>query len=283
MVLTTESKAISQAPALEALEITTRYGSSHREALRCVSLVVAPGEILAVIGPNGAGKTSLVRVLTGLLPVERGEVRLFGQSIAKLDRQSIAKRVAVVGQRSDVAFDYTAEQVVSMGRAPHQGAMLLPRGRDLEIVEHAMSSFGLGSVAQRPVSCLSGGEQKRVAIARAFAQEADVLILDEAEASLDIRHKTELMAVVRRRVLDRRVACLAVMHDLSLASQVADRVAVLCKGRLIATGAVGEVMTSGVLRETFGIEVYVGTSDQDGTHYFIPKAPVSGFEARDYV
>ena len=203
----------------------------------------------------------------------QGQVRLFGCPLGELDRRSIARRIAVVPQRAEVAFDFTVEQVVRMGRAPHQGSMQIPSASDIKAVESALTRTHLVSLAHRPVSGLSGGEQKRVAVARALAQQPDVLILDEAGAHLDIRHKLELMCIVRQEVRDHNLACLSVMHDLTEVAQTADRVAILHKGCLRALGTVDQVMTREILREVFEVDIHVGTNELDGSRYFVPIRP----------
>jgi iron complex transport system ATP-binding protein len=257
-------------PALETIRICAQYGTSDENRLAEVTMNVLPGELVALVGPNGAGKTTLIRVLTGVLPATAGEVRLFGQPIAGLDRRQIARRIAVVPQHVQVAFGFTVREVVSMGRAPHQGSMLVSTGKDRAVVDAVLEKTGLEALAHRPVTGLSGGEQKRVAIARALAQEPDVLVLDEASAHLDIRHRVELLSLVRTEIRERNLACLSVMHDLSEVAQNADRVVILHDGRVRAQGSVQEVMTYRILRETFGVDLYVGVNELDGTRYFVP-------------
>jgi len=160
-----------------------------------------------------------------------------------------------------------------MGRAPHQGAWMRASGHDEEAVERALAACELEALADRPVAELSGGEQRRVAIARALAQEGEVLLLDEPGAYLDVRQSIELYEVVRREVVERRLACVAVLHDLNAAAQYADQVALLKAGRLLACGSVEEVMTYRRLKEAFEAELYVGVNELDGTRYFLPVRP----------
>ena len=257
-------------PALEATGIVAQYGKSERNCLSDVSMNVLAGEHVALVGPNGAGKTTLVRVLTGLLVPSAGDVRVFGQPLRNLDRRDIARRIAVVPQHIRVAFGFTVREVVLMGRAPHQGSMLVSTRADRDVVDSILERTGLTALAHRPVTGLSGGEQKRVAIARAFAQQPEVLVLDEATAHLDIRHRVELHALVRREIKERQLACLSVMHDLTEVAQNADRVVLLDQGRVRAQGTIEDVMTYRILRETFGVDLYVGVNELDGTRYFVP-------------
>jgi iron complex transport system ATP-binding protein len=224
---------------------------------------------VAVLGPNGAGKSTLLRVLSGALAPTEGEVRLFGTRIGTRSRHAIAGELAVVTQSEEVAFGYSVEDVVMMGRAAHQDGWMRPRAEDRVIVEKAIARCDLGEVADRPVSDLSGGEQKRVAIARALAQTPRVLLLDEPTAFLDVRHQIALFDLLEDEV-SRGLACVVVMHDLNMAAQYASRVVLAKEGRLIAVGSVDEVMTYARLAETFDSDLYVGINDVTGARFFLP-------------
>ena len=260
-------------PALEARGVVARYASREgdRDALRGVDLAVFPGEMTVVIGPNGAGKSTLVRVLTGTLAPTEGTVRLFGSSLAEQGRKELARRLAVVEQASQWQTEFTAREIVMMGRAPHQGSLLLPSREDHAIVDSALERAQIAHLASRPVHALSGGEQALVAFARALAQRAEVLVLDEASAHLDVRHAVAVYELALREVRERNVACLAVMHDLNVAAAFADRVVLLSRGRVEASGTIEEVMTYERLRKVFGVDLYVGYNELDGVRYFVPR------------
>jgi len=260
-------------PALEARGVTARYPRAKDPSLQDLDLTLSPGEVLATLGPNGAGKSTLLRVLAGILSPVQGQVLLDGTDIASLDRREIARRVAVVPQSVQVAFGFTVREVVMMGRSPHQRGLLLSTPQDRAIVAQTLELTDLEQLAERPVSSLSGGEQKRVAIARALAQQPRILLLDEATAHLDIRHAVTLHALIRREVKDRQLACLAIMHDLNEAAQNASRVVLLDKGKLRAVGSIAEVMTYRILRETFGVDLYVGVNEVDGTTFGVNLIP----------
>ena len=253
------------------------------DALRGVSLEVRAGELCAVLGPNGAGKTTLVRVLSGLLAPRAGAVSVLGEDIARLDRRAIARKIAVVPQTVEVAMGFTVREVVMMGRAPHQGAWMRASEADDAAVERALAACELADLAARPVAQLSGGEQKRVAVARALAQEAKVLVLDEAGAHLDVRHAVAVHELIQREVAERGLACLAVLHDLNAAAQYADRVALLKDGELVAHGTIEEVMTYRRLKEVFETELYVGVNELDGARYFLPVRPRSRPSGPGYI
>lgn len=245
------------------------------EALSGVTLNVREGELCAVLGPNGAGKSTLVRVVSGLLKPRRGSVKVRGVDLGSLDRRAIARQIAVVPQAAVMPPGFTVREVVMMGRAPHQGAWLRASPRDEEAVDRSLGACSLTHLAERPAGELSGGEQKRVAIARALAQDTPVLLLDEAGAHLDVRHAITLHELVVREVAERRLACLAILHDLNAAAQYADRVVLLKEGRLVADGAIEDVMTYRRLKEVFEAELYVGVNELDGARYFLPVRPRS--------
>jgi iron complex transport system ATP-binding protein len=250
-------------------------GYSAQNVLDGLSLTVRRGELCAVLGPNGAGKSTLVRLLAGALRPRQGTVVLGGEDLAALDRQAIARKVAVVPQSAEVALGFTVREVVAMGRAPHQGAWMQATARDREAIDRAMEACALQDLAARPVAELSGGEQKRAAIARALAQEAPILVLDEAVAHLDVRHAIDLHELVRRELALRELTCVAVLHDLNAAARYADHVALLKGGRIVAEGTVPEVMTYRKLRDVFETDLYVGVNEIDDTRYFLPFRPGS--------
>lgn len=268
-------RAPEVAPAIELRGVSARYPSG-RLALEDISLAVRPGELCAVLGPNGAGKSTLVRVLSGALRPAAGEALLLGERLADLDRRAIARRLAVVPQVTPPPAGFTVAEVVLMGRAPHQGAWMRGSAADQAAARRALAACALEALADRPVAELSGGEQRRVAIARALAQEGQVLVLDEPGAYLDVRHSIALYEVVRREVAERRLACIAVLHDLNAAAQYADRVALLKDGRLLGYGGIEEVMTYRQLKDAFEAELYVGVNELDSSRYFLPVRPSRG-------
>jgi iron complex transport system ATP-binding protein len=256
-------------PALELDRVSARYPSSREPPLEDASLRVDPGELLAVLGPNGAGKSTLLRVLSGVLSASAGTARLFGRPIGELPRQEVARDVAVVAQSEEVAFGYSAFDVVMMGRAAHQDRWMRPRSEDIAIARRAMQRCEVLDLGDRAVSDLSGGEQKRVALARALAQTPRVLLLDEPTAFLDVRHQIALFDVLAEEVA-KGLACVVVMHDCNLAAQYVSRVALAKRGRLVAVGTVEEVLTYTRLRETFDSDLYVGVNDVTGSRFFLP-------------
>jgi iron complex transport system ATP-binding protein len=267
----------TEAPPIELTGVWAHYASDGAKtapveaALEDASLVVHAGEILAIVGPNGAGKSTLLRVMAGTLTPDRGDVRLFGTSLATLERREVAREVAFVTQGEEIRFPFTVREVVLMGRAPHQDGWMRPTDEDARVVEEALARCDLGPLAHRSVDQLSGGERKRVAIARAFAQTSRVLLLDEPTAYLDIRHQVALFERLREEARDRMKACVVVTHDLQLAAAHASRVLLVKGGHLVAEGSVDEVLTEKRLRSTFDWPIDVRQVDGGSARVFVPR------------
>jgi iron complex transport system ATP-binding protein len=219
-----------------------------------VSLEIGAGERLALVGPNGAGKSTLLRVATGLLRPTVGDVRLRGDDVARLDRREIARRLAVVPQQASVPFATTVEEVVGLGRLPHEDPFRGPRAGDRAAVAAAIDRVGVGHLLGRDARELSLGERQLVLIALAVAQDAPVLLLDEPTVHLDLRHQVETMELLVDLNERDGTTIVAVLHDLRLAAHFFPRIALLDGGRLVADGAPGEVLVPDRIREVFGVD-----------------------------
>ena len=240
-------------PLLRAHRLAVALG--ERTVLRDVSFRVRPGERIAVVGANGAGKTTLLRAVAGLIP-SSGTLELSGRPVQAWPHRERARRIALVRQQADLAVDFTAREVVALGRAPWLGWTERLADADRERVEAALAAVDLLGLADRPVTQLSGGEQQRVALAQALAQDAPLVLLDEPTAHLDVRHQLDLaQRLVALSETGKTVV--AAVHDLELAARVADRVWVLSGGTLAADGAPQAVLTPDRLRESFGVEAEV--------------------------
>ncbi len=242
----------------------------EKHQLNDVDMRVCAGELVCVLGPNGAGKTTLIRVASGMLEAQTGEVRLLGSAMAKRLRGDVARCLAVVEQQQELSVGFTVREVVAMGRAPHQGPWMRLSELDEMAIQSALDRCDVTSLADRPANALSGGEQKRVAIARALTQSPQVLLLDEPGAFLDVKHQLDLYELLAIEVKNRDLACLVVMHDLNIAAQFAHRVILMKGGRVVAEGTVDEVMTWKTLKETFDTDLYCGVNELTGARFFLP-------------
>jgi iron complex transport system ATP-binding protein len=230
-----------------AEDVVVELGGTR--VLETVSARAPAGSLVGLVGPNGAGKTTFLRTVNGTLSPAVGTVRVGEEPVEDLDRKALARQVATVPQDTAVGFDFDVHQVVTMGRYPHR-----PRfGTDPnpEAVDRAIDRVGVRHLANRSVSTVSGGERQRVLLARALAQDAPVLVLDEPTASLDVTHAVETLALVADLVADGRTAVVAI-HDLDLAARFCDRLVLLAGGRIIARGPPREVLTESTVATAFG-------------------------------
>ena len=222
-----------------------------------VTAEVTAGERIAIVGANGAGKTTLLRAIAGLIP-STGTLEVFGRAVGDWPARERARHIALVRQQSDLAVDFTAREIVALGRSPWRGWTERLAETDRLQVEAALDAVDLGALADRPVTKLSGGEQQRVALAQALAQDAPLLLLDEPTAHLDVRHQLDLAErIVALSASGKTV--LAAIHDLDLAARVADRVWVLSGGTLLADGPPASVLTPTILRQAFHVNAEVET------------------------
>jgi len=240
-----------------------------REILRGVSLDVARGQIVTLAGCNGAGKTTLLRVASRVLRPSAGCVRVGGRDTASLTRRELARELAVVPQDVQIAFPFRAGEVVLMGRSPHLGVFGFESRDDVERARRAMERVGISELAERSMLELSGGERQLVLIARALAQDPAVLLLDEPTAHLDLRHRIQVLALVREFAAAGRSA-LVVSHDLSLAARSCDRLALLADGGVLACGSPEAVLTADNLRAAFHIEAEILMAP-DGAPLVVPR------------
>jgi len=242
-------------PLLNVDNVSFRYGEQW--VLRGIDFAVAKGDFLGIIGPNGSGKTTLLRVIDGILAPQEGVVLLEGTEIGKLRREALARSVAVVPQYSALAFPFSVEEVVLMGRAPHLGRWRFEGDEDNRIARKAMEMTDTLGLAARDMESLSGGERQRVLIARALAQEPRLMLLDEPTAFLDIRHQVDFFDRIRSLNRDRGLTVIAVTHDINLAAHYCDRIILLKDGRIGAAGPVDAVITEENIRKAYETRVMV--------------------------
>jgi len=225
--------------------------------VRDVSLTVRPGEFLSLVGPNGSGKTTLLRLLDRIFIPNRGTILLGEQPFARFSRRAIARRIAFVPQDNSIQFPFTVAEIVLMGRSPHTGSMAFENAHDRDVAAEMMRLTDIAGFADQPVTNLSGGERQRVFIARALAQQPEILLLDEPNAHLDIAHQVEMFRMIKRLNTESGLTVLSVSHDLNLAAAYSDRIAMMVGGRLAALGPPADVLTGELIREVFRTPVLV--------------------------
>lgn len=224
--------------------------------LHGVDLDVAAGSWHAVLGPNGAGKSTLLRAVAGILP-RTGDVRIGSRDVARLSPKDRAKVVAYVPQEPRLPGDVTVEAYVLLGRTPHLGYLGVESGRDRAIAAGALDRLDLAPFAKRRLGTLSGGERQRVVLAKALAQQARVLLLDEPTTALDLGHQQQVLDLVEELRSTEGLTVLSTLHDLSVAAQYADTLTLLVRGNIVARGDAREVLTEQVIGEHFGARVRV--------------------------
>jgi iron complex transport system ATP-binding protein len=237
---------------LEACGVTVFRGT--RRIVDHVELSLDARDAVALVGPNAAGKSTLLRGLTGLLPLASGEVRIGGRVLQEWRRDALARTMALVAPEDDGADLLTVRERVAVGRYPHTGPFLPMREGDRRAVQRALDLTGIGLLAERRIGTLSAGERQLAAVARGLAQEPQVLLLDEPAAHLDIGHQLALFRVLDQ-VRSTGVAVLAVVHDLQRAADWAQRLIVLAEGRIVAAGPPRDVLASAEVLAVFGVGI----------------------------
>jgi iron complex transport system ATP-binding protein len=234
---------------IRARGLKARYGASL--ALRGLDAEIAAGEVAAVLGENGSGKSTFLKILARILPPAGGEIDFDGRPLSAIARRETAKRIAYVPQSVELVFPIRSLDLVLQGRAPHSLRFVAETAEDYDRAREAMRACDVESLADRDASTLSGGERRRVFLARALAQEAEVWLLDEPTAGLDPRHRLEFLETLWKIHARSRTTVLLVTHEVSLAADLASRVLLLKAGATIAEGPRGEVLTVENLRRTF--------------------------------
>ncbi len=257
---------------LQANNISFTYGPAQAGpspsrggfALAAVSLSVPRGAIVGLLGPNGSGKTTLLRILAGTLTPRGGQVTIDGVDVRRLSRRELARRMAVVPQESHATFDFSALDIVLMGRYPHLGVFELEGANDLAIARDAMAATGTSQLEARTFATLSGGEKQRVVIAAALAQASDVLLLDEPTASLDLGYQIDIGSLLTRLNRERETTMVVSTHDLNFASAYCSQLVLLARGRVLAAGTTDAVLTADNIRRLYGVEADVQRHTRTG-------------------
>lgn len=227
-------------------------GYHGRVVAEAIDLEVKPGELWVLLGPNGAGKSTVAKVAAGLLTPMAGEVTVEGLRVGEASAQALAKVVGWVPQAPPADLDFTALELTLMGRAPHLGAFGLTGPKDEALALQSLEAVDAKQLSHRRMGQLSGGEARRIWLARALTQQPKVLVLDEPSTFLDVRHQLETMRVVQR-LAQAGLAVLMVLHDINLARSVATHAALLREGRVLARGPIEEVLTESALTQVYGV------------------------------
>lgn len=273
MLLLAERLAFSYSADQSRLRSTSAAARGTRDAaVRDVSLTVTRGSITGLLGPNGCGKTTLLKLLAGIITPVSGRVLFDGVAIASQPRRAVARRIAVVPQETHPAFDYTALEMVLMGRHPHLDTFQLEGPRDVALAYDALEATVTKHLANRAYMTLSGGEKQRVVIASALAQQPELLLLDEPTASLDLGYQLEIQSLLVSLNRERGVTMVLATHDLNLAASLCERLVLMRSGQVLAQGATEDVLTVDAIRQLYGVTADVHRHQATGHLTVVPVA-----------
>ncbi len=233
---------------------------SNTDIVKDITLRVNNRQFVGLIGPNGCGKSTLLKSIYKVIKPQQGSVFLNELDVLKANPKAVAKSMGVVGQFNDMSFDFTVKEMVLMGRTPHKGLMETDTIKDYEIVNDALEKVSLSDYEDRSYLSLSGGEKQRVILARAIAQQPELLILDEPTNHLDIKYQLQILTVVKNM----KIATLAALHDLEIAAQYCDYLYVVKKGKIVACGTTEEILTKQLIGEIYEVNCEVYTNPITG-------------------
>ncbi|NWQ43570.1 ATP-binding cassette domain-containing protein [Bacillus sp. EB106-08-02-XG196] len=241
-------------------------GYAHSPIIKGLDLEVKKGEFFALLGPNGSGKTTLFKLITGQLPIKSGKVSICGKEISTLSKLDKAKKMAVLTQEVQVSFDYTVEEIISLGRYPHQKGILKQLSKkDRKVIEEVMEITQISEFRKTQFRLISGGEKQRVLLAKALAQEPEILLLDEPTNHLDIKHTFQMLNLLKERQQTTGLTIFAILHDLNVASLYADTVALLHNGKFLEVGDVDILRKEDQLKKVYEVKV------KSQSHPTVPK------------
>jgi iron complex transport system ATP-binding protein len=254
--------------SLTIASVEVSYGSV--DVLKDVNFGVESGQFVGILGPNGSGKTTLLKSISRVLKPKKGSILVDDKDIYEMKSMDVAKQLAVVPQETPMTFDFTALEVVLMGRNPHMTRFKMESKKDLEIAKHAMEITHTWEFADRSVTELSGGERQRVIIARALTQEPKILLLDEPTTHLDISNQLEIMDLIKYLCETRKLLIVAVFHDFNLAARYCDSIILLKDGKIVALGKADDTLTSKNVKKVFSVDTIVKKHPITGQLHVIP-------------
>ncbi len=233
------------------------FSYNGTDVLNGINLSIDPGKMVGILGANGAGKSTLLKILCGVLKPKRGEALFNDKALSKMDRREIAKGIAYIPQDPMFAFPFTVNEVVLMGRAPYIGRFEFEREQDKEVAKRAMETVGIIHLKDRLISEVSAGERQLTSIARGLVQEPEIMILDEPATYLDVKHRTEIMNILRGLKEEKGISVLAATHDIFSSLFYFDEIMILKDGEVLAHGKADQIINNETLSTAYGIEVIV--------------------------
>ncbi|KAA3611102.1 MAG: heme ABC transporter ATP-binding protein [Calditrichaeota bacterium] len=246
------------------------FSYSEASFIESLSLLISDGSYVGIIGPNGSGKSTLIKLMAGILKPVNGSILINDQKTTKLDRKHFARTLAYVPQNVDMSFNFAVQDVVAMGRFPHEENLFTKDEDSKKLVDQALAITGLIPLKNRNFSELSGGEKQRTIIASALVQQTNLLLLDEPTSALDLKHQQEIYRLLKQLGEDEGKTVVTVTHDINLAAQYCDRLILLNNGKIVRDGTPEEVLKFPIIEEVYGVKVYIDINPFTKSIYILP-------------
>ncbi len=253
---------------LKIQNLSVYYGK--RQVLHDIQLEVHSGEVVALIGPNGAGKSTLIRSISGVVPIRSGIIKVNDTDVTSLSSMQRAQQIAVVPQAVSMPPAFTVWETALLGRTPYLNFLGQTSSKDEAVARLALEQVDASHLVESRMDEISGGEQQRVLLARALAQDTPILLMDEPTAHLDLPHQIDLLKLIKKQAREKNLTVLVALHDLNLASLFADRIAIVENGLLCVAGSPQETLTSEILRSVYHMQVHVIAHPETGVPLIIP-------------
>lgn len=242
----------------------------EREILKDININIEKGKFYTILGQNGSGKTTFLKNIVGILENESSQICIDGKNLREYSKKDIAKKIALVSQQEDINFNFTVEEVVSMGRNPYIEFLKTESEKDKEIIKKAMKIANIEYLSNRYITELSGGEKQRVILARAIAQDTKILILDEPTSNIDIKNQIEILDTIKKLQLDKKITIIAVFHDINIGIRYSDKIIFMKNKTIYKAGSIKDVITEKNIKEVYDIEMEIIKVD-DKRSFIIPK------------
>ena len=254
--------------AVSVKNLSFSYGAEG--ILHDINVKIAKGKFYAILGPNGSGKTTLLRNISKALNSGKEKIFIGEKDICLFNSKALAKEIASVPQSTSTEFDFSVFDIVLMGRAPYISRFSTESEDDMKIAQKAMEITNTWYLKHKDINALSGGERQRVIIARAIAQETDIIILDEPISHLDIYHQIEILKAIKELNMEKHITIIAVLHDINLAAAFSDSMILMHEGKVYTQGSPEQILKSEIIKEVYGIEVQIIKNPVTGKPHLIP-------------
>lgn len=246
------------------------WAFGQHKILDDINLTIDEGGIYGIIGPNGSGKTTLLKNIARCLMPEKNSIHLGDKDLTQFSNKSLAKEISYVPQNTDMEFEFSVMDMVLMGRSPYIKRLQSESSNDIEIAKNAMEMTNTWDLRDKNINMISGGERQRTVIARALAQKANIMLLDEPVSQLDLHHQLEIMDILKRLAIENKVTVVMSIHDLNIAAQFCDRLILMDKGKIFKEGMPNEIIKEDIVYSVYGVKAIVMKNPITGTPHLIP-------------